>query len=86
MKRTKVLEAIANQLDFLNGRFQGVRTSFTKKELAAADVILTTIECMGMIPSCKRNDGEHVHEQRINNKCDAYIATCEFEWEPEDNG
>lgn len=50
MKRTKALELIANQLDFLNGKFAGVRTDFTEEELKNADVILTTVEDFGMAP------------------------------------
>lgn len=50
MKRSEMLKLIANQLDFLNGTFEGVRDNFTEEELAKADVILTTIEEAGMQP------------------------------------
>ena len=50
MKRSEALMMIANQLDFLNGKFKGVRTNLTKKELSNADVILTTLEELGMLP------------------------------------
>ncbi len=48
MKRSYALHLIANQLDFLAGTFEGVRTDHTKEELAKADVILTTLESAGM--------------------------------------
>jgi hypothetical protein len=50
MKRSEALALIANQLDFLNNKFEGVRFDFTKEELAHADVILTTLEAAGMQP------------------------------------
>lgn len=50
MKRRDALMLIANQLDFLAGKFEGVRTEFTKDELNRADVILTTLEQAGMVP------------------------------------
>ena len=50
MKRSEALKLIGNQLDFLNGKFEGARDSFTKKELSNADVILTTLEKAGMLP------------------------------------
>lgn len=50
MKRRDALMLIANQLDFLAGKFEGVRTEFTKDELNRADVILTTLEQAGMSP------------------------------------
>lgn len=50
MKRSKVLNLIANQLDFLNDKFEGARDNFTKAELSNADVILTTLESAGMLP------------------------------------
>lgn len=53
MKRSEVLSVIANQLDFLNGKFQGVRTDFSFQELARADVILSSLEHMGMRPPSK---------------------------------
>ncbi len=48
MNRTHLLKLIASQLDFLNGKFQGLKSSYTQKELANADVILTTLEEAGM--------------------------------------
>ncbi len=50
MKRSDALKLIANQLDFLKGRFHGLRTTFSEAELKAADVILTTLEDAGMQP------------------------------------
>lgn len=50
MTRNKALQLIANQLDFLNGKFNGVRTDFSFQELKNADVILTTLESAGMKP------------------------------------
>ena len=50
MKRSEALKLIANQLDFLNGSFSGVRTNFTESEIKNADVILTTLEHAGMMP------------------------------------
>ena len=48
MKRSKVLWLISNQLDFLNGKFDGARDFFTIEELKKADVILNTLEAAGM--------------------------------------
>jgi hypothetical protein len=53
MKRSEALKLIANQLDFLNGSFSGVRTNFTESEIKNADVILTTLEHAGMMPPAK---------------------------------
>jgi hypothetical protein len=50
MKRSEALKLIANQLDFLKGRFHGLRTNFSESELKEADVILTTLEDAGMQP------------------------------------
>ena len=50
MKRSKALNLIANQLDFLNDKFEGARDDFTEAELSNADVILTTLESAGMLP------------------------------------
>lgn len=50
MKRSDALKLIANQLDFLAGKFEGARTEFTEDELSKADVILTTLEQAGMTP------------------------------------
>lgn len=50
MKRSDALKLIANQLDFLNGRFKGFRSNFSEPELRNADVILTTLEQAGMQP------------------------------------
>lgn len=38
MKRSEALSLIANQLDFLNGTFEGVRKDHTEDELKKADV------------------------------------------------
>lgn len=50
MKRSKALILVANQLDFLEGKFEGVREVFTEDEIKKADVILTTLEQAGMLP------------------------------------
>lgn len=50
MKRTVALKIIANQLDFLNKKFEGYRDDFTEAELSHADVILTTLEGAGLQP------------------------------------
>ena len=50
MRRIEALKLIANQLDFLNSKFKGVRDDFSAKELSCADVILTTLEQAGMLP------------------------------------
>lgn len=50
MKRSEALQLIANQIDFIEGRFEGMRTNFTSIELSRADVILTTMESAGMQP------------------------------------
>lgn len=46
MRRTRkeTLKLIANQLDFLNDKWEGARDEFTPEELSNADVILTTLE------------------------------------------
>ena len=69
MKRSEILSLIANQLDFLNGKFEGARDDFTVEELSNADVILTTIEATGMVPP---NQYANINEVR-------------FEWEDEDD-
>ena len=50
MKRSEMLNLIANQLDFINGKFSGIREDFTEDELSKAEVILSTIESTGMLP------------------------------------
>lgn len=50
MKRSEMLILIANQLDFLNNKFEGFKTAYSNEELNKADVILTTIEDVGMLP------------------------------------
>ena len=50
MKRSKALNLIANQLDFLNDKFEGSKDNFTEQEIKNADVILTTLESAGMYP------------------------------------
>jgi hypothetical protein len=64
MKRSEALKLIANQLDFLNNYFDGMRSSFTPEEIAKADVILTTLEDMGMKPPGKEYG--NVGESQIN--------------------
>lgn len=48
MKRSHALVLIANQLEFLQGNFEGFKLKFTEKQVNAADVILTTLENAGM--------------------------------------
>lgn len=50
MKRSEALVLIANQLDFLNGKFEGFRINYHEEDLKACDVILTTLEAAGMQP------------------------------------
>lgn len=73
MKRSYALKLIANQLDFLNNKFAGVRTSFSNKELRNADVILTTLESAGMQPPAIPEPGQPLHPEN------SYIN----EWETE---
>lgn len=49
MNRAHALILIANQLDFLNGKFKGMKEQFTEEELKKADVILTTLEEAGIV-------------------------------------
>lgn len=56
MKRSEALILIANQLDFLNDKFEGFKADFTDSELSKADVILTTLEHAGMIPPTRPNE------------------------------
>jgi hypothetical protein len=71
MKRSDALILIANQLDFLNGTFQGFRSDFSSEELSKASVILTTLEHCGMAPPIIqersfliKDNGEMVYECR----------------------
>ena len=58
MNRTHLLKLIASQLDFLNGKHHGLKSSYTQKELANADVILTTLEEAGMRWEEKKSEDE----------------------------
>jgi hypothetical protein len=80
MKRSEALKLIANQLDFLNGRFHGLRVNFTEQELKSADVILTTLEQAGMQPPVR-----YVHfadGQKVPGSYEYGVA--DYTWEPED--
>lgn len=79
MKRSDVLKLIANQLDFLNGKFEGMRDTFTEKELKTADVILTTVEEAGMLPPHDGPIGIGDFEQECTSD-----HTSDCQWEPED--
>lgn len=78
MKRSEMLILIANQLDFLNNKFQGFKTIYSEEELRRADVILTTVEDSGMLPPTiismpdQYNRTEGTYGFEVN------------EWEPED--
>ena len=74
MKRSEALKLIANQLNFLNGTFDGMRSNFTKEELAKADVILTTLEHAGLVPPEIPHPNPLIHHPES-----VYIN----EWEPE---
>lgn len=80
MKRSYALELIANQLDFLKGTFEGVRTTnFTEQELSNAEVILTTLEHAGIIqPPFVEDGGTHVDMMMGES-----FPTGNYEWEPE---
>jgi hypothetical protein len=64
-----MLKLIANQLDFLDGKFKGVRTEFSDQELRNADVILTTAEEAGMKPPLRK-------------RCSVLLTEKDY-WEPE---
>lgn len=79
MKRSQALKLIANQLDFLNNKFEGMRYNFTVDELSKADVILTTLEHAGIQPP-------PISTMELFPKTDLipvedYLYSC---WEPED--
>ena len=79
MKRSEMLKLIANQLNFLNGTFDGLKDVFTEAELAKADVILTTIEEAGMqAPNIKYK--QLFPNSLLENTEDHWFAL----WEPED--
>ena len=79
MKRLEALKLIANQIDFIHGKFYGGRTEFESQELADADIILITLEEAGMLPpkACIERSVRVGDEERT-----AYHNT--HEWEPED--
>lgn len=80
MTRMKALHLIATQLDFLNGKFNGVRDDFSFGELKKADVILTTLEQAGMLPpKFQINDGGFITKQELK---DVYEIDGDFDWEP----
>ena len=78
MKRSEALKLIANQLDFLNGSFSGVRTNFTESEIKNADVILTTLEHAGMMPPAKEGV---IKIQELEN---GELCIPIWEWESEE--
>lgn len=67
MRRIDALKMIANQIDFLNGKFEGYKTEFTVQELGNADVILTTVEQF-MIPKSYKKEVPHLHKSSSPNK------------------
>lgn len=83
MKRSNAIHLIANQIDFINGTFEGSRSDFSEEELRHADVILTTLESAGMrppkynnkIPTYREDDGMTFKESN---------GTIRRTWEPED--
>jgi len=75
MKRSEILDLIANQLDFLNGKFAGYRVDFNTKEIQNADVILTTLEHAGMLPPLR--------EKIENDRFVGFSSTLYPEWEQE---
>lgn len=76
MKRSEALYLIANQIDFIKGKFQGYRTNFSNAELSEADVILTNIEAIGMLPP-----GRDLFKDRTSMWNDVYVSHT---WEPEE--
>jgi hypothetical protein len=79
VKRSDMLVLIANQLDFLNGKFVGSRMkqSFTTDELGKADVVLTTIEQCGMLPPFS--------DKLFQAACRSSKAPSSNSWEPEND-
>lgn len=62
MKRSRALNAIANQIDFIEGKFCGVRDSFSEYELSRADVILSTLEGMKIVKEWEPEFAEAIME------------------------
>lgn len=50
MKRSEALVLICNHLDFLDGKFCGYKKDYTTDSISKADIILTSLESMGMLP------------------------------------
>lgn len=50
MKRTDALKLIANQINFINGKFKGYENVIDDTTLNQANVILTTLESAGFHP------------------------------------
>lgn len=80
MKRSEMLKLVANQLNFLNGTFDGLKDIFTEAELAKADVILTTMEEAGMQPPKPKSANT---DNPIFLELENYIKLL-YKWEPED--
>lgn len=80
MKRSDMLKLIANQLDFLNGRFHGLRLRFTDEELKKADVILTTLEQAGMQPPNITLEQLIPGALKVAPEAEKHFYAC---WEPE---
>lgn len=80
MKRSDMLKLIANQLDFLNNRFNGYRTNFTEQELRNADVILTTLEQVGMQPPNITLEQLVPGDLKTAPEAEKHFYAC---WEPE---
>ena len=83
MKRSHALILIANQLDFLNGHFRGVRLEVEPDELVRANVILVTLEQAGMIvpPGIWRK--HDWHEKGLTYAQWIQLPSIVNEWEPE---
>lgn len=79
MKRSEMLILIANQLDFLNNKFEGFKTAYSNEELNKADVILTTIEDVGMLPPTIISMPDQY------NRTDSTYGFEVNEWEPEED-
>lgn len=75
MKKSEMLILIANQLDYINGNFNGYKTQFTPQQLSKADIILSAIEASGMMPPLR--------EEQIMFDNEQYTSYA-YKWEPED--
>jgi hypothetical protein len=79
MKRLEALKLIANQIDFIHGKFYGGRTEFESQELADADIILITLEEAGMLPPQTSKPIHHYNQDALQCLTEAY-----HKWEPEE--